>query len=131
MLPDNVDQGKRNIPNITKESMRSIRGTNLGYYTFRFNHIFGNADDVHFCRLDSLREDLLTFFDALGVTTNELRDYVLGLPKRNVSDHGRESAYYTAELAELVRSRDREVIQRFGFTFEESVAEDRDNAVAR
>ena len=38
MLPEHVDYGRRNIPNITKEAMRRVRGTGVGYYTFRFNH---------------------------------------------------------------------------------------------
>jgi hypothetical protein len=73
---------------------------------------------VFFCRLDSLREDLVAFFERIGVATRELRDYVLGLDKQNTSEHGHESTYYTTELAELVRIRDRELVERFGFTFE-------------
>src|SRR5213594_1931882 len=81
MLPEHVDYGRRNIPNITKDSMRKVRGTGVGYYTFRFNQLFGKADDVFFCRLDSLREDLVAFFDGIGAATDELRDYVLSLDK--------------------------------------------------
>ena len=117
MLPEQVDYSKRNIPNITKASMRKVRGTGVGYYTFRFNQIFGNPDDVHVCRLDSLREDLVAFFDGIGVASHELRDYVLGLDNKNTSEYSQESTYYTAELAELVQIRDRELIERFGFTF--------------
>ena len=35
MLPEQVDYRRRNIPNITKEAMRRVRGTGVGYYTFR------------------------------------------------------------------------------------------------
>jgi len=122
MLPERVDYGRRNIPNITKESMGKVRGTGVGYYTFRFNQLFGRADDVFFCRLDSLRKDLVTFFDGIGTATDELRDYVLGLDKKNTSEHDHESAYYTAELVELVRIRDRQLVERFGFTFEETAS---------
>ena len=117
MLPEHVDYSTRNIPNITKDSMRKVRGTGVGYYTFRFNQLFGNPDDVHFCRLDSLREDLVAFFDSIGVTTAELHDYVLGLEKKNTSEHPRATAYYTSDLAELVRIRDRKLIDRFAFNF--------------
>ena len=106
MLPEHVDYGKRNIPNITKDSMRKVRGTGVGYYTFRFNQLFGKADDVFFCRLESLREDLVAFFDGIGAGTDELCDYVRSLDKKNTSEHAPESTYYTAELAELVRIRD-------------------------
>jgi hypothetical protein len=130
MLPEHVDYSRRNIPNITKDSMRKVRGTGVGYYTFRFHQIFGNPDDVFFCRLDSLREDLVTFFDGIGVATDELRDYVLGLDKKNTSEHSHESAYYTTDLVELLRIRDRELIERFGFAFEGPVSEDKRDAAA-
>jgi hypothetical protein len=117
MLPEHVDYGRRNIPNITKASMRKVRGTGVGYYTFRFNQLFGKADNVFFCGLDSLREDLVAFFDGIGAATDELRDYVLSLDKKNTSEHTHESSYYTAELAELVRIRDQQLVERFEFTF--------------
>lgn len=118
MLPEHVDYTRRNIPNITKDSMRKVRDTGVGYYTFRFNQIFGDSDDVFFCRLDSLRDDLVAFFDGIGVATGELRDYVLRLDKKNTSEHSDHSTYYTADLEALVSTRDRELVNRFGFTFE-------------
>jgi hypothetical protein len=129
-LPEHVDYSRRNIPNITKDSMRKVRGTGVGYYTFRFNQIFGKADDVFFCRLDSLRKDLVAFFDGIGVATDELRDYVLRLDKKNISEYTHASDYYTAELAELVRIRDRPLVERFGFTFEGHASENKRDAAA-
>jgi hypothetical protein len=117
MLPEHVNYRRRNIPNITKDSMRKVRGTGVGYYTFRFNQLFGKADDVFFCRLDSLRDDLIAFLAGIGAATNELCDYVFSLDKKNTSEHADVSTYYTAELAELVRIRDRQLVERFGFTF--------------
>jgi len=118
-LPDEVDYRKRNIPNITKDSLRKIRGTGVGYYTFRFNHLFGNAaDGVFFCRLETLRQDLIRFFDEIGVATDELREYVLRLDKKNIAEHLHYSTYYTQELAELVSIRDRDVVEKFGYAFE-------------
>ncbi len=117
MLPEQVDLNKRNIPNITKDSMRKVRGTGVSYYSFRFTQLFGNPDDVHFCRLESLRGDLVAFFDSIGATATELHDYVLGLEKKNTSEHLREVGYYTSDLAELVRIRDRKLIDRFSYNF--------------
>ncbi len=129
-LPEHVDHTRRNIPNVTKDSMRRVRGTGVGYYTFRFNQIFGNADDVFFCRLDSLRKDLLAFFDGISVATDELRDYVLRLDKQNTSEYTHASDYYTADLAELVRIRDRQLVERFGFTFGGHASENERDAAA-
>ena len=120
-LPENFDYQKRHIPNLTKDLMRKIRGTGLGLYTFRFNQLFGQADDVFFCRVESLRSDLMAFFERIGAASDALRSYVLGLDKKNISEHLHYSTYYTPELAELVLIRDRQLVERFGFTFEDTL----------
>jgi hypothetical protein len=117
MLPEEVDYKRRNIPNITKGSMRRALGTGVGYYTFRFNQIFGQTDQIFFCRVETLREDLVAFFDNIGVATDELREYILRLNKQNTAEYSQVSTYYPADLAELVRVRDCQLIEKFGFTF--------------
>lgn len=119
LLPDRVDYQRRNIPNITKEAVRRVRGTGVGYYTFRFNHLFGKADDMFVCRFETLTQDLINFFDGIGVATNELRDHVLHSDKQNTAEHLHYSSYYTPELAELVSIRDRQLIEKFGYVFEQ------------
>jgi hypothetical protein len=120
MLPEHVDYSRRHIPNVTKDAMRRVRGTGVGYYTFRFNQMFGNADDVFFCRLETLKQDLVAFFEGIGEATDELRDYVLRSDKKNMSQHLHYSTYYTPELAELVSRCDRLLIKRFGYVFEQA-----------
>ena len=120
MLPERLDYGKRHIPSVTKDTMRIVRGTGVGYYTLRFNQMFGNADDVFFCRLETLRRDLVAFFEVIGAATDELRDYVLHSDKQNTAEHLHYSTYYTPELAELVLLRDRPLIERFGYVFEQA-----------
>lgn len=122
MLPDRVDYSKTLIPNVTKETMRRVRGTGVGYYTFRFNQMFGNADDMFFCRLETLQRDLLAFFESIGAATNELRDYVFDSDKANAAEHLHYSSYYTPELANLVSIRDRQLIEKFGYSFESAAS---------
>ena len=117
-LPDEVDYHKRNIPNITKDALRKIRGTGVGYYTFRFNHLFGNADELFFCRQERLRADLIHFLERIGAASDEIRAHILESEKKNTADHSHYSSYYTPELAELVSIQDRAVIERFGYMFE-------------
>ena len=119
-LPENVDYQKRNISNLTRDVMRKIRGTGWGLYTFRFNQMFGQPDGMHFCRVESLRSDLMAFFERVGAASDDLRSYVLGLDKKNISEHLHYSTYYTPELAELVSIRDRPLIERFGYVFEQA-----------
>jgi hypothetical protein len=122
-LPENFDYQTRHIPNLTKELMRKIRGTGLGLYTFRFNQLFGEGNDVFFCRVESLRSDLMAFFERIGVASDALRSYVLGLDKKNVSESLHYSTYYTPELAQLVSIRDRQLVERFAFRFENNLQE--------
>lgn len=117
-LPEQFDYEKRHISNVTQNVMHKIRGSGLGLYTFRFNQLFGLADDVFFCRVESLRSDLITFFEKMGAASNPLRSYVLGLDRKNISEHFHYSTYYTPDLAELVLIRDRPLIDRFGYRFE-------------
>src|SRR3990172_9196169 len=119
-LPENFNYEKRHISNVTKDVMRKIRGTGIGLYTFRFNLLFGQADDIYFCRVESLRSDLMAFFETIGVASDALRSYVLGLDKKNTSEHLHYSTYYTPDLAELVLIRDRPLIERFGYDFEQA-----------
>jgi len=120
MLPEQVDYSRTHIPNVSKDAMRGVRGTGFGYYTFRFNQMFGNADDMFLCRLETLKHDLVAFFERIGAATDELRDYVLRSDKKNISEHLHYSTYYTPELAELVSIRDRALIERFGYVFEQA-----------
>jgi hypothetical protein len=117
-LPEQVDYGRGNIPNITKDEMQKVRGSGMGYYTFRFNYLFGNADDAFFCRVENLREDLLSFLDGVGAANDELRHFVLSSDKKNTAEHSHYSTYYTGDLADLVAVRDRQLIEKFNYTFE-------------
>ena len=121
-LAENFDYQTRHISNLTRDVMRKIRGTGIGLYTFRFDQMFGRADDIYFCRVESLRKDLMAFFETIGVANDALRNYVLGLDKRNISEHIHYSTYYTAKLAQLVLVRDRPLIERFGYICEQAPA---------
>jgi hypothetical protein len=117
-LPENFNYQTKNISNVTHNVMQKIRGTGLGLYTFRFNQMFEPAEDVFFCRVESLRSDLMAFFERIGAASDALRSYVVGLGKKNISEHLHYSSYYTCELAALVLIRDRPLIERFGYVFE-------------
>jgi hypothetical protein len=118
-LPDNYDFKQRHISNLTKDDLGKIRDTGIGLYTFRFNQLFGQADRIFFCRVEFLRDDLIAFFEHIGVATDALRHFVLDLDKKNIAEHTHYSHYYTRELADLVSVRDRPIIERFGFGFDQ------------
>ena len=120
-LPDHVNYQKRNIPNITQEALLKVRGSGIGYYTFRFNHLFGSGDDVFICKTETLRQDLVRFFHKIDALTEELQAYILNSKKINTAEHMHYSKYYPPELANLVSIRDRSIIDRFGYMYEQLV----------
>jgi hypothetical protein len=119
-LPEDFNYHDKHVSNLTRDALGKIRGTGLGLYTFRFNQMFGQTDDTYFCRVESLRSDLIGFFETIGAATNALRSYVLDLEKKNTSEHLHYSTYYTPDLAELVSVRDCRLIERFGYVFEQA-----------
>jgi hypothetical protein len=118
-LAEHFDYTSRHISNLTRNEIRKIRGSGMGLYSFRFNQMFGEADDIYFCRVESLRADLMTFFERIGVANEALRNHVAALDKKNISEHIHCSSYYTPELADLVSIRDSLLLQKFGYTFEQ------------
>lgn len=118
-LSEDFEYQKRHVSNLTKEIMLKIRGTGLGLYNFRFNQMFGGSYDIHFCRLENLRVDLMDFFEKIGAANDAIYSYVLGLEKKNISEHLHYSTYYTPELTKLVAIRDRSLIEKFDYTFDQ------------
>jgi hypothetical protein len=119
MLPERIDYSKRHVPSVTKDIMRRAQGTGLGYYSFRFNQMFGDPHDMFFCRLETLGQDLVSFFERVDAANDELREYVLNSDRINATRHRHYSTYYTREIAELVSIRDRPLIEKFGYVFEQ------------
>lgn len=118
ILPEQIDYSKRHIPTITTQAMRAVLGTGIGYYSFRFNELFGDPRDMFICKVESLRVDLVHFFEKLGIASDEMRDYILGSDKKNSSEHSHYSTYYTPGLADVVLVRDHSLIARFNYRFE-------------
>ena len=118
-LAKDFNYTERHVSNLTRSEMEKIRGTGLGLYSFRFNQLFGSSNKIFFCRVESLRSDLIEFFDTMRLAADPLRSYVLELGKKNTSEHHHYSSYYTRELAELVAVRDRPLVERFGYRFED------------
>ena len=67
---------------------------------------------------------MVGFFEGIGAANDELRDYVLRSDKKNIAEYFHYSTYYTPELAELVSIRDRQLIERFGYVFEQASSVD-------
>ncbi|MGE0580523.1 MAG: hypothetical protein AB7P31_00105 [Steroidobacteraceae bacterium] len=108
--------------NLPGPALAAIRGTGLGFYSFLFRHLFGEADDVHVARLEQLRNELPAAMAAAGAPAGApLLAWLHDAPPRNASAPVDSSAPPDAstgwdpDLAALVAERDAPIIRRFGY----------------
>jgi len=105
--------------NVRASDLAGIRGTGVGLYTFLFRHLYGDAQNVDFLRMEHLREDLLDYLRQRGVpVTAEMKRFVRDADPVNMSRHGPYPMYYNAALASLVQERDGSLAVRFGYRFD-------------
>jgi len=108
--------------NVTKKMLEKIRGTNEGYCTFLFKHMYGTGENIFFAKQENLRSDLLSFFEHIGVSLEpQMKNYILTASPENSSHHHSYADYYTQDLAHLVQQKDAFLIERFGFSNVEMV----------
>jgi hypothetical protein len=93
----------------------------IDFYSARVLNILGTGlDDERLTvgHSERLVDDLADFLDRHSVPVREdFRALMLAQPAVNTSRHSSYQSYYDAELRELVASRARLVIERFGFAF--------------
>jgi hypothetical protein len=127
-MPTTFDRRGRSTPpqvegfrgmNVRADDLTTIRSTGQGLYSFLFRHLYGNARDIHFLRMESLREDLLAYLSIQGIkVTSEMESFVRRSDRVNTSRHRPYASYYDQELAALVRKRDSGTAQLFGYYFD-------------
>lgn len=102
--------------NLTKGCIEGLRGRRHGWYTFLFEHMYGDRP-VHFIRREHLREELLDFLRKMGDVSPELEDFVRHAPPVKASRRGPYRSCYSEPLAREVAERERGLIERFGYAF--------------
>lgn len=104
--------------NVTKNDLEAIRNTGEGFYTFLFKHIYGITTNIYFARMETLRQDLITFLQQVGIEINQSQqEFIQGAARENVSIHKNYISYYTPELENLVREKDALVIKKIAYQF--------------
>lgn len=115
-LPDGYGNSGLNLP---KFALAPLRNSGLGFYTFLYRYIYGEADRrLSIEPAEELRRRLIDRLQGFGVTLNDaMRAYIADTPPRNASAHGPYVDYYDHELRELVAERDLPIIERHGYRF--------------
>lgn len=89
----------------------------IGAYTYRYLKCFCDSEGNNLLnrviRTETLREDLNSLLDL----TDAQRKYLYSMHKRNDSSHKSYKEYYTEDLVELVRYKDRLIVERYGYRY--------------
>ena len=102
--------------NLPGPALASIRGSGLGFYSFLFRHLFGEAGDLHIERLEEVRTELPAVMAAAGVPAGApLLAWLQAAAPRNASAHDEPDSHYDAPLAALVAARDTSLVKRYGY----------------
>ena len=105
--------------NLTRDCLKPLAGSGLGFYSFLYLRIYGEANDVSILDMHALRDGLPVLFEQMGVpATAAMRHHLARAPALNPSEHGHYADYYDASLRALVAERDAGVIARHRYAFE-------------
>ncbi|MCH7637561.1 MAG: hypothetical protein IIA12_07845, partial [Proteobacteria bacterium] len=119
ILPESLDANR--AAGLTKESIREFSSDETGYYSWLFERMLGNTQDgrSYVGQFENLQEDFLAIMKQLSVNETEALKTKLEMSeRRNVSRHSHYSHYYDNELRDLVASKERGLIEKYGYEFE-------------
>lgn len=115
-LPDTFSN--RGI-NLTRDCLKPLADSQLGFYSFLYQRIYGEATDVSILDMHALRDGLPVLLEQIGVpATTAMRHHLARTPALNPSEHGHYADYYDESLRALVAERDAGVIARHRYAFE-------------
>ncbi len=102
--------------NLPGPELAAIGGTGLGFYSFLYRYMYGDDGAVKIARMEALRDALPPLVRAAGETISDAAaSYLTAAPALNTSQHRPYAEYYSADLRDLVATRDAELIQRHGY----------------
>ena len=118
MLPENYINHGFNVP---RSELEPIRSSGIGFFSYLYRYMYlGVGAPLHIGRAEELRSEFLDFLDGIGVHAGaEAEAFILRESHRNSSEHEPYQSYYDAELRDLVAERERDLIQTYGYRFDE------------
>ncbi len=106
---------------LTRNCIEGCNDPDRGYYSWLFERMLGGAESARLrvARFENLHSDFIAIMRRLGVAESDALEAALQTAeKKNASSHSHYSAYYDAELRELVAERERGLIDAYGYAFE-------------
>ena len=104
--------------NLTKNCIDEMSTKTGGWYSILFDRMYEGCEP-HFLRMETLREDFDLFLAGVGILDPKLSSYILNSQKKNVSAHEHYSTYCSKILERSIADADSEIIQQFGYAFED------------
>jgi hypothetical protein len=107
--------------NLPGWALSPLRNSGVGFYSFLYRHMYSGPDSSLFLgRMESLRDDILEFWRAIRFEpSTDLRSFLANAGDSNASAHAHYSTYYDDALRDLIAERDADLIQAFGYRFEQ------------
>lgn len=119
ILPETLDQNRG--VGLTKQNIQDFSDNETGYYSWLFRRMVGDGSSgpLYVGHFENLAADFLHIMEQLEVSERDA--ITLELKKderRNSSRHSHYSHYYGATLRNLVATRERELIESYGYEFD-------------
>jgi hypothetical protein len=106
--------------NLPGSELAAIRDTGIGFYSFLYGYMYGGAEAPRIAHMEGMRHELPPLLTATGESVSEpAASFLATAAPRNTSAHRHYSEYYSSELRDLVQERDRSVIEKYGYRFDE------------
>lgn len=124
--PERIDVLKAVFPetfvnhglNLTRACIETLRGKDMGFYTFLHDRLYAGAPSPRILRMERLRDELPENLTGLrGTEMMLVRDFLRSVPDLNVSEHRPYRDYYDADLRDLVGRMDRSIIEAYSYTY--------------
>ena len=114
-LPDHFVNRGLNLPSF---ALRRIPGSQMGFYSFLYHHMYEGAPQLNIVRMEDMRRSLAWQLRQIGQPVETaLETYLTSAPALNQSDHGDWRRYYNARSERLVAERDGALIEQHQYRF--------------
>ncbi len=118
LLPDDFENDGGS--GFKKSCLDEFYSASDGYYSMLANRMFGeDFKGVHLIQFENLESEFISTLKQLGIKqVTAIENILINEPKKNKSARGHYSQYYNEDLIELISSKERRIIEEFGYEFE-------------